>query len=135
MVRRIGGNESEISYLRDDLSEFNRLTSSMESQLHIFSAQLKTLTERKDPWHNIITAVGVMVTIGILALTPVGWLAVTNYQRHNAYSPESIERGKLIGKITASAKYNEKAIDKLDARNDRVEDRLNGHIDRAEVHK
>lgn len=81
IYRRLSKLEDQNSYHQEDRVDMERSISSLESAQIAMAGQIQPLLDKKDPWNNIITGVGVLLTIGALALAPVVWLSVTTYNK------------------------------------------------------
>ena len=129
---RVQAHLDEVRDLRDDGYEHSKQISSLEATLLIFGNQLESVKtrqeKRRDPWANIIAGVGVLLTIGILALGPIAWLAITNSDRHDLTAEIILKRSELVGEVRANMDAAEESIELLNHRleiwNTRIENRI-----------
>lgn len=115
--RRLGAHDEELRFLREDVSDISKGISSIEATLTIFSNTLGTIANRPTPWGTIIVAASAVVSIFVLALTPMAWLAIENYGHAKAIDQKVSERGEIVGSLIAR-------IEQIDTKQTRDEARL-----------
>lgn len=126
--RRLLSLEDEQRYIRDDITEQTRILASVESKVHILASQVKTITDRRPQWQLLIAVISVALTLGALALSPVAWLAVNNYERIQTDAGRMLEVNESFGALGARVERIEALAAQQDRRfsnwTQRLEDRL-----------
>lgn len=125
VLRRLDQIEVEQRYARDDMTDIGKALSSLDATVHVIATQLKTVTDRPPQWHNVIAAVSVMVTIGVLSLTPVAWLAVNNYAMNQEDAAQDLDRGIRVGMVLEANERQDERLDDLRDHFLRLEARVN----------
>lgn len=74
---RVDRLDERLDLFGTQLNGVSRVVEGMNARLDGWGDSIKRLTaEKPSPWPNLIAGISVLLSVGVLAITPVAWLAV-----------------------------------------------------------
>lgn len=101
---RVDRLDERLDVFGAQLGGVSRAVEGISSRLEAWRDDLRRATaERPSIWPNVIMGAGVLLTIGVLALTPVAWLAVANFNSTNQNEQVNMQQAMEIARLQATA--------------------------------